>query len=45
MIEMVFEDVDGFRLPDAAYEALLYLVAGVVGVVEYPEFGVSALAV
>ncbi len=43
--EMVLEDVDGVRLPDASYEALLYLVAGVVGVVEYPEFGVSALAV
>ena len=43
--EMVFEAIDGFRLLMRRMRALLYLVAGVVGVVEYPEFGVSALAV
>ncbi len=41
----MLEYVDVGILADAAYEALLYLVAGVVGVVEDAEFAVAALAV
>ena len=43
--KMVFVDVDVGMRPDSLDKTLLYLVARVVGVVEYTEFRMSALAV